>query len=279
MKRGKWKKLLLLMGVPLLALALVALDVRLKTVYYKIPTDKLEREITLALVTDLHSCNYGEAQKTLTAAIDATNPDILLLGGDIIDDNLPEVKAREFLKWAGENYKTYYVTGNHEYWTNEIKRLRQMVRDYGIIVLEGDSEELEIDGQLVLLGGINDREEPIGKWEKELAACGARAEASESFSILLSHRPEEIGRYLHYDFDLILAGHAHGGQWRIPGLINGVFAPNQGFFPKYAGGKYDFGNATMIVSRGLARESTLIPRIFNRPEYVVVKLVPRLNVK
>ena len=93
---------------------------------------------------------------------------------------------------------------------------------------------------------------------------------TEIFTVLLSHRPELFEIYQKYEFDLVLSGHAHGGQWRIPGLLNGLFAPNQGLFPKYAGGRYDYAGGTMIVSRGLARESTKVPRIFNRPELVVV---------
>ena len=83
-----------------------------------------------------------------------------------------------------------------------------------------------------------------------------------------------IDMYLQYEFDLILSGHAHGGQWRIPRILNGFLAPNQGFFPKYAGGKYDFNHTTFIVSRGLAKESTRIPRIFNPPELVIVDILP-----
>ena len=73
-------------------------------------------------------------------------------------------------------------------------------------------------------------------------------------------------------FDLVVSGHAHGGQWRLPGLINGIYAPHQGLFPSYAGGRYDLGTTTLIVSRGLARESTPVPRIFNRPELVIVEI-------
>lgn len=76
--------------------------------------------------------------------------------------------------------------------------------------------------------------------------------------------------YQKYPFDLVLSGHAHGGQWRIPYLLNGLFAPNQGFFPKYAGGYYQLGQLDFIVSRGLARESTRLPRLYNRPELVIV---------
>ena len=92
------------------------------------------------------------------------------------------------------------------------------------------------------------------------------------FTVLLSHRPERITELLPLNPDLVLAGHAHGGQWRLPVLLeNGLLSPNQGLFPRYTNGEYPFGDTTMIVSRGLARESTrVIPRIFNRPEIVLI---------
>ena len=93
-----------------------------------------------------------------------------------------------------------------------------------------------------------------------------------NYTILLSHRPELFEHYVSRGFDLVLCGHAHGGQWRIPRILNGLYAPNQGLFPQYAGGQYDSDATTMIVSRGLARESTRLPRIFNRPELVLVEI-------
>ena len=97
----------------------------------------------------------------------------------------------------------------------------------------------------------------------------------ENFTVLLSHRPELAELYSTYPFDLVLSGHAHGGQWRIPGILNGLYAPHQGLFPEYAGGRYEFAQQTFIVSRGLARESTKVPRIFNRPELVIVDVVEK----
>ena len=94
-----------------------------------------------------------------------------------------------------------------------------------------------------------------------------------SFNILLIHRPEEIEHYAEMGFDLVLCGHAHGGQWRIPGILNGFYTPDQGLFPEYAGGIYKVGETTMIVSRGLAKESNIVPRIFNRPELVIIDIV------
>ena len=95
----------------------------------------------------------------------------------------------------------------------------------------------------------------------------------ERFSILLSHRPERVEDYAASGFDLVAAGHAHGGQVRIPGLLNGLLAPNQGLFPKYAGGLYDLGGTELAVSRGLSI-NPLLPRVFNPPEIVVVEILP-----
>ena len=73
-----------------------------------------------------------------------------------------------------------------------------------------------------------------------------------------------------YDMDLVLTGHAHGGQFRLP-LIGGLVAPNQGLFPKYDAGLYSEGSTNMIVSRGLG--NSIIPfRFNNRPEVVLIEL-------
>ncbi|MCI6317034.1 MAG: hypothetical protein MR877_07735 [Spirochaetia bacterium] len=80
--------------------------------------------------------------------------------------------------------------------------------------------------------------------------------------------------YLSYDYDLILAGHAHGGQWKLPFAKNGLYAPMQGLFPKYSGGLYDFKKqgSVLIVSRGLSHQIPNIPRFFNPPELVVIEI-------
>ncbi|MDR1674446.1 MAG: metallophosphoesterase, partial [Oscillospiraceae bacterium] len=109
--------------------------------------------------------------------------------------------------------------------------------------------------------------EQIGRLSEELPG-------NEHFTVLLSHRPERIEELLPLSPDLVLSGHAHGGQWRFPLLLeNGLLSPNQGLFPKYANGEHFFEHTVLIVSRGLARESTkVIPRIFNRPEIVIITL-------
>lgn len=259
----------LIFGV--LLLAIVAVDSRLTVRRYTVSTDKVTGIVRLAVISDLHSCAYGEGQEELLEAVAAQSPDAVLYTGDIVDERLPEENAFTVLAALARKYPSYYVTGNHEYWGGEAERIKEKIAALGVVVLAGRCATAELGGQSVAICGVDDPEAGETDIQLERAAAGS---SSERFSILLAHRPEEIDRYLEYGFDLILSGHAHGGQWRIPGLLNGLLAPGQGLFPKYAGGEYMFEDTVSIVSRGLARESTRVPRVFNPPELVVVELTP-----
>ncbi len=286
MKR-KWnkKRILWLSGVliALVLLVLISCDFRLKTVYYTVDSDKISAPIRIALLTDLHSCRYGENQKNLIEAVQKQNPDIVLLGGDIFDDKVPRKNAELTVKQLAEQYPCYYVTGNHEYWSREVGKILDIIKGYGVTVLSGACDSIEINGQIINICGVDDPDVTVYLAEgvpmvEQLASAEKAAQETEQtagkevFTILLSHRPELFETYQNYDFDLVFSGHAHGGQWRIPGILNGLYVPNQGLFPKYAGGRYAYADGTMIVSRGLARESTPVPRIFNRPELVIVEV-------
>lgn len=249
----------------------VGLDHRLSVVNYKIEDARIQQPVRIALVADLHSCNYGKNQQNLTQVIEESKPDIVLLAGDIVDDSMPEKKAWEFFDWLQGRYPSYYVTGNHEYWIDDVERVKQKIGEYQVDVLEGEKREIEIRGQRIDIFGVDDPLVGETQWQNQMRLIRSQIQP-EVFSVLVTHRPERYEQYR--DFSLSVAGHAHGGQWRIPGLLNGLLAPNQGLFPKYAGGLYEFEKYTMIVSRGLARESTRIPRFYNRPEYVVIDLVP-----
>ena len=273
----KQRKILALLLACILGItAPFAFNTKLKIQHYSLESEKLTAPVRIVLITDLHSCSYGKGQRELIDAIHAQKPDIILLGGDICDDKLPHRNTELVLRAIADKYPCYYVTGNHEYWSREIEKILKIFQSYNIPVLEGSFDTIDVRGQKLNICGISDPD--ILKYTDknysitEQLKDAAVASENGNYSILLAHRPELIDSYLNYDFDLILAGHAHGGQWRLPGIINGLFAPNQGFFPRYAGGKYRFEDSYMIVSRGLARESTRIPRIFNRPELVVIDL-------
>ncbi|WLF84739.1 metallophosphoesterase [Moraxella sp. ZY210820] len=232
-----------------------------------------QSSLKIALITDLHSCFYGENQHEIMDILKAEQPDIILLGGDIYDDVLSQdntdILLSQFKQLKAKN-QVYYVNGNHELWMpkHDYLQVEQKIRDYGIHILHGIGANIPQTN--IMVYGVAD---PVsGEFAQQLKQVGQQAQTT-NFNILLSHRPEHIHDYLQYPFDMMFAGHAHGGQWRIPKLINGIFAPNQGFLPQYAGGEYVFGQKKFIVSRGLARESTrYIPRIFNRPEIIFIEL-------
>ena len=243
---------------------------------YEIRTEKVQESIRLALITDLHSCYYGEGQSELVNAIIEQNPDLILMCGDIMEEDMPHDNSIVFLEAVTPTYPCYYVTGNHEF-KSGVSEIKEILGKYHVNILEGEGQLVPVRNQLINICGVDDW--IIGKEVYLKQLQNAEADIDDNFyAVLLTHRPELIEMHAAYQFDLVLSGHAHGGQWRIPGVLNGVFAANQGFFPPYAGGYYEVEDTKMVVSRGLAKETTFLPRIFNRPELVIVDIIPKENV-
>lgn len=269
------KKLLLAGGIAAALLVWAGLDTSLTVQTYTVESGKVEAPMRLALLTDLHSCDYGEGQRELLDAVEEQDPDLVLLGGDIVDDGpeMPEERALATVEALAERWPTYYVTGNHEYRTGRAEEIKELIAGRGAVVLEGTCALVTVGEQTLQICGVDDPAVGAAVWQSQLEDVTAALEG-DVCSILISHRPERVADYTGRGFDLVLSGHAHGGQWRIPLLGVGLIAPNQGLFPRYAGGTYDLEGTTLVVSRGLARESTRIPRLYNPPEVVVVDLVP-----
>lgn len=262
--RKKWLILLTALSV----LAVIGLDQRMIVRRYTVESDKITKPVRLAVVADYHGCDYDDG---LIPAMEALQPDAVLLPGDIFDDKMPWAPSEALVRGLAEKWPCYYVTGNHEYWSGRVAKICRLVEEAGATVLDQNCSELTVNGQNLNLCGIPDPYANVNTWDALTSATGDLHQ--EGFTILLAHRPELIEQYAAKGtFDLVVSGHAHGGQARIPFLLNGLFAPHQGWFPKYAGGRYEVEDTTMIVSRGLARESTGLPRVFNRPEIVLVEL-------
>jgi predicted MPP superfamily phosphohydrolase len=195
--------------------------------------------------------------------------------------NLKGIELLPYNEMAGAKYRLVGKTYDYDFKKpseDVICAARNIIESYGIKILSGTSDTIELNGQIITICGIDDPDVVQYTangvhYKKQLEALQETLDA-EAFNILLSHRPELADEYQNYEFDVVLSGHAHGGQWILPGVLNGLYAPHQGLFPKYAGGRYEFAGQTFIVSRGLARESTLAPRIFNRPELVIVEVAP-----
>ncbi len=265
----------------------------MKTVNYSLSSDKIDGGLTIVFISDLHNCFYGgDDQSGLWDEIEKASPDLVLFGGDVIDEYGGTENALTIMEMAAEKYPCCYTPGNHEQWRDDLAQFKSDVRALGIRVLEGECAKYTIGGNKVAVYGILDSI-AYGSKATQLEECIAQADV-DCYNILLAHQPEQIDACLGLDgtevyesggnpdsaiegapFDLILSGHAHGGQWRIPFVLEqGILAPNQGLFPPYTNGIYDYGDSVHIISRGLARplRMIVIPRIFNRPEFTVIEV-------
>lgn len=273
---GKKHRWILPVLAILVVLTLIALDERLILRTYTVVSPKLTAEVRLAVVTDFHSSDNAD---DVVAMVASCAPDAVLMVGDMFDDdiaNRPTERTLSLMRQLSAQYPCYYVSGNHEAWTGEMDALYQQTEEAGVTVLRMSSGVLTVRGQRIALCGIPDPYEMVFSGapdtEEQLRQAMENVDSAD-FTVLLAHRPELLAKYAQFPLDLVVSGHAHGGQVRIPGVLNGLYAPNQGWFPKLAGGAYTQDGTTLIVSRGLAVR-TWLPRIFNRPEVVLVRCVP-----
>ena len=246
---------------------------------YKITSDRIPEAFTgfrIAQVSDLHNNEFGEGNSKLLSLLSQTDPDIIVITGDLIDSRQTDLDvALEFVRQAMEIASVYFVSGNHEARISEYDDLKIGLTEAGVIVLENEKTELTREGESITLIGLDDpslREDYLFGDAADVVGAFLDELHSESngYTILLSHRPELFDTYVDAGVDLVFSGHAHGGQFRLP-FIGGLVAPNQGFFPEYDAGLYTEGTTNMLVSRGVG--NSIIPvRINNRPEIVLVTL-------
>ena len=279
--KGNWKIILPIIVAIILVLVVwirwgnTALEIN----EYKIVSNSVPQNFhgfRIAQVSDLHNAEFGEGNSKLIQLLSQTEPDIIVLTGDLIDSRQTDIEialtfAREALKIA----PVYYISGNHEARVSEYEGLKMGLAEAGVIVLENQKVEITREGESITLMGIDDpsfQENYLFGDSEGVAkqAIETLQRVSDGYTVLLSHRPELFELYVETGMDLVFSGHAHGGQFRLP-FIGGLVAPNQGFFPKYDAGLFSEENTTMIVSRGVG--NSIVPlRFNNRPEIIVVML-------
>lgn len=230
---------------------------------------------TFAHISDLHNTQFGEDQSKLIALLKEAKPDVIVITGDVIDKRRPGTEhALCFLARAVRIAPVYYVTGNHEAVSKEYPALRQAAEEMGVHVLDDRAEVLERGEAKLLLAGVNDPIFTTDEAARNREVMSQKLEdvvgKTDTYCVLLSHRPELFSVYRAAGADLTFAGHAHGGQFRFP-WGQGLIAPNQGLFPKYTQGLYEEEGGKMVVSRGLGNSSVPI-RLLNRPEVLAVTL-------
>ena len=246
---------------------------------FEIVSDRILQDFDgfrISQVSDLHNARFGEDNAKLIEMLSQTEPDIIVLTGDLIDSRNTNVEvALDFARQAVEIAPVYYVSGNHESRVTAYMDLKMGLGNAGVIVLENQKVEITRGQEYITLIGIDDpsfRESYLFGDAAGVAeqVIGDLQEASDGYTILLSHRPELLDVYVDTEMDLVFSGHAHGGQFRLP-FVGGLVAPNQGFFPEYDAGQFTEEKTTMIVSRGIG--NSIIPvRINNQPEIIVATL-------
>lgn len=250
---------------------------------YEIADSKIEREVRMVVLADLHNHEFGENNQRLLARVKKENPDIIMCVGDFVNGGeenteVAEQVVRELCKIA----PVYVSFGNHE-----VEHEKQFDTDLertfeacGANVLEYGYEDVEISGQKLRIGGLYGYCVPakyLASQEANAQECAFLEEFmnTENYTVFLCHMPcmWTVGEALEeWKIDLVVSGHSHGGQIRIP-FVGGVYAPDEGWFPGKTCGTYtsEDGEQTMVLSRGLGSAGK-IPRIYNIPEVVVVDL-------
>lgn len=240
----------------------------------KIP--KSNKGFRILQLSDLHNKTFGQNQEMLVNAVKQTKPDLIVFTGDMIHNSASEENGLHLMEQLRKIAPVYFVMGNHEGYLSDFNLLAEKLAQLGVIVLRNESVTIQNGIQLI---GVDDPtvsgevySDDTQIVDQEIQQALQKAENQKGYKILLSHRPELLTLYARHNIDLVLAGHAHGGQVRIP-FVGGVVAPNQGFFPEFDAGEFHQDQTTMIVNRGLG--NSIIPqRMFNLPEIILIELKP-----
>ena len=233
----------------------------LETTHYTYAAEQLDADLEgyrIVQISDLHNAKFGKNNQ---------KPDMIVLTGDLVDSNHTNVdRAVQFVDEIVKICPVYYVTGNHEYWLekSEYDELMDGLIGAGVVILDDQVVEISMGDAKFRLVGLDDKSLADGTLEALLSD-------EKELTVVLAHEPQYLVRYADTGVDLVLSGHAHGGQFRLP-FVGGIVAPDQGFLPEYTAGEYYMDGTEMIVSRGLGN-SVIPARLFNYPEIVCVELV------
>lgn len=259
---------------------------RLLTTHYEISIDGLAG-VRIAQVSDLHASDFGSFPERLLGEVAASQPDLIAVTGDLIDVGTTDLAG---VLGVAERLEaiapTYVVLGNHEADSPRRDELLHGLREAGVTVLRDEAQVVEVAGRVLTLIGIDDPRVARADGRRPLTApeqveqatseTDDVADAQAAFgspagTVLLAHRPELFEQYTGHGIDLVLSGHAHGGQVRLP-VVGGLYAPHQGWFPGLSEGVHSSGATTLVVSRGLGNSVAGV-RVNNPRELVIIDVI------
>lgn len=277
------KKTLKIIILSLLALAVTSIIYGLycsntiKIKNYSISIDKLNTSTKFVFISDLHCKEYGDKNSELVSKIKEQSPLFIAVGGDMVnkyssDDHV----MRELLPQLADIAPTYCILGNHELILKDEINFKNDINSTSAKLLDNEMVTIEANGEKILLGGMSDFpyyefNAPDYDTPERYFWDDFKDKSKNGYSILLHHQPEYLESIMQdSNVDLVMCGHTHGGAVQIP-FIGGLFAPNQGFFPKYDKGEFDLYDTKMIISTGLG-DAYPVLRLNNCPEISVVEI-------
>ena len=226
-------------------------------------------------LSDLHGHEYGEGSEKLLSLVREQKPDLIVITGDLIDQESQLQMIPALAKGLAAVAPTYYVTGNHEWGlgTGTVRELKNLLSQCGVTPLSNQYELLERNGAQIVLAGVDDPNGYADQTTPEELYARIENNAPGLFTLLLAHRNDRFGQYADAGYDFVMSGHGHGGIVRLP-FVGGLVGTNRQFFPKWTSGIYTLGDSTLFVSRGLGNNTVPFRgfRVFNRPELAVVTL-------
>lgn len=280
----KHRIILLILGVFLIALLcdLYLSNYFLVCTEYIVRTSNINSKIRIIQLTDLHNSTFGKENERLIRKVEEQNPDLICITGDLLNMEEENVDiATNLISKLSSNYPVYVSLGNHElgYKYAETEDLIDKFEDAGACVLDFDYKDIKINGENIRIGGLYgyDLPETNEVSRDNEAEFLSNFQNTKDYKLLLTHMPYgwyQAGSLDYWDIDLVLTGHTHGGQVRIP-FLGGLYAPDIGWFPGREMGLYysEDMERVMVLSRGLG-STEYIPRFNNIPEIVVVDVLP-----
>lgn len=251
---------------------------------YEYPSDKITKDINLIIISDAHAHEFGNNNSDLINKVKNEKPDAILLDGDII--NFYE-ESTDYLTHLVSSLKdiapVYYTIGNHEefYMMSNPVSIESVVEEAGGIYLDQEYEDIVIQGQKMRLGGLydyayNNLQVPNEQYlEKGSYLFLKDYVDTDSFTLLMSHRPESFinkEENARWPIDLVVSGHEHGGQVRLP-FIGGFYSTHLGLFSEFLDSYHNINGIPILVSRGLGtHEASVPPRMYNIPEIIKLKI-------
>ena len=280
-KRRKFKKLFLLIAFLISVISLFYYSFIFEPNNIQVEKISIEIEnlpesfngIKIVHLTDFHSSDFGKREKRVLEILENIDPDFVFITGDFIDHKTKDINScQEFWRELGSRYqeKIFGVLGNHEYWIDHIDAdsIKNLLEESGIAVLKNENKKISQDDKYIYLIGVDDPDTERDDLPKAMINIEKNIP-----KILLAHSPDIIDNLQKEKIDLILAGHTHGGQIKIP-FIRPFWTPtkNRG---KYASGLFEINDTYLSVNRGIG--TAALPIRFNCPPEITVIELERKN--